>query len=87
MRRLPRVEIDERELRAIAETTGGLFRIAGDADALSAVYREIDQLERSEIESVRYLSYRERFVPLALAAALCILVAALLDATLLRRSP
>ena len=87
MRRLPRVEIDERELRAIAETTGGLFRIAGDADALSAVYREIDQLERSEIESVRYLSYRERFVPLALAAVLCILLAALLDATVLRRSP
>ena len=87
MQRLPRVEIDERELRAIAETTGGLFRVAGDADALSAVYREIDQLERSEIESVRYLSYRERFVPLALAAALCILGAALLNATVLRRSP
>ena len=85
--RRPRVELDERELRAIAETTGGLFRIAGDAAALSAVYREIDQLERSEIESVRYLSYRERFVPLALAAALCIAGAALLGATLLRRSP
>ena len=87
MQRLPRVEIDERELRTIAETTGGLFRVAGDADALSAVYREIDQLERSEIESVRYLSYRERFVPLVLAAALCILAAALLNATVLRRSP
>ena len=87
MLRRPRVEMDERELRAIAEITGGLFRIAGDADALSAVYREIDQLERSEIEAVRYLSYRERFVPLALAAALCILAASLLEATVLRRSP
>ena len=85
--RLPRVEIDERELRAIADATGGLFRVAGDAAALSAVYREIDQLERSEIESVRYLSYRERFVPLALAAALCVAAAALLNATVLRRSP
>lgn len=80
-------QIDERELRAIAGATGGLFRIAGDAAALRAVYREIDQLERSEIGSVRYLSYRERFVPLALAAALAIAGAALLDATLLRRTP
>ena len=80
-------QIDARELQAIADATGGVFRIAGDADALRAVYREIDQLERSEVGSVRYLSYRERFVPLALAAALAIAVAVLLDATLLRRSP
>lgn len=85
--RLPGGQIDERELRAIADATGGLFRIAGDAAALGAVYREIDQLERSEIGSVRYLSYRERFVPLVLAAALAIAAAALLDATLLRRTP
>lgn len=83
----PGGQIDERELRAIAGATGGLFRIAGDAAALRAVYREIDQLERSEIGAVRYLSYRERFVPLALAAALAIAGAALLNATLLRRSP
>ena len=84
---LSRGEINERVLRAIAETTGGLFRIAGDGEALRAVYHEIDQLERSEIESVRYLSYRERFVPLALAAALCVAASALLGATVLRRSP
>lgn len=80
-------QIDARELQAIADATGGVFRIAGDADALRAVYREIDQLERSEVGSVRYLSYRERFVPLALAAALAACAAALLNATLLRRSP
>ncbi|MDE0230543.1 MAG: VWA domain-containing protein [Spirochaetaceae bacterium] len=80
-------EIDEAALRAIAETTGGLFRIAGDARALHEVYREIDALERSEIESVRYVSYRERFVPWALAAAACMFAAVLLSATVLRRSP
>ena len=80
-------EIDEATLSAIAETTGGLFRIAGDARALHEVYREIDALERSEIESVRYVSYRERFVPWALAAAACMFAAAVLSATVLRRSP
>ncbi|MDE0221929.1 MAG: VWA domain-containing protein [Spirochaetaceae bacterium] len=80
-------EIDEAALRAIAETTGGLFRIAGDARALHEVYREIDALERSEIESVRYVSYRERFVPWALAAAACMFAATLLSASVLRRSP
>ncbi len=80
-------EMDATTLRAIAEATGGLFRTAADPQALHAVYREIDQLETSELESIRYLSYRERFVPLALAALACAALAALLGNTVLRRSP
>lgn len=85
--RLGRREIDEATLQAVADTTGGLFRIAGDARALHEVYREIDALERSEIQSLRYVSYRERFVPWALAAAAAMVAASLLSATVLRRSP
>ena len=85
--RIGRGEIDEAALSAIAETTGGLFRIAGDTQALHEVYREIDALERSEIHSLRYVSFRERFVPWALAAGIGMFVAAVLSATVLRRSP
>ena len=71
----------------MAETTGGLARMANDAQALRRIYREIDQLEKSEIESVRYLDYRELFVPLALAALGLLMLEVGLACTVFRRIP
>lgn len=62
-----RFGFDPRTLAAIAERTGGIFRTAGDADALRAVSREIDALEKTEVESVRHTAYEERFAPFAAA--------------------
>jgi Ca-activated chloride channel family protein len=81
------VELDERTLQAIAETTGGRYFHAENADALAEVYREIDQLERSEIVEVRYMQYDEHYASFALAGALSIVCAALLSQSLLRRLP
>jgi len=81
------VELDERTLQAIAETTGGRYFHAENADALAEVYREIDQLERSEIVEVRYMQYDEHYSSFALAGALSIVCAALLSQSLLRRLP
>ncbi len=78
---------DARVLATAAESTGGFFRTAHDADSLRAVYREIDRLEKSEIEMPSYVEYRERFQPWALAAACCVLGQVLLSSTLLRRVP
>ena len=44
--------VDEEALKTLAETTGGLYRAAADAETLRAVYEEIDELEKSEIESI-----------------------------------
>src|SRR5210317_194763 len=60
--------VDKQTLSALAQTTGGIFRMAEDGDALRAVYSEIDELEKSEIESIRYMDYTERFTPFALCA-------------------
>ena len=79
--------VDEASLRSLADTTGGIYRTAADGDALLGVYREIDRLERSEVESVRYESFRERFPPFALTALLVAVAVAVLDATAFRRSP
>ena len=79
--------MDERSLGEIAEETGGLFRMAGDAEALRNVYGEIDQLEKSEIETVRFLEYREAFVPFAAAALGLLAAAILLSVTVFRRIP
>ena len=80
-------QVDEEALRTLAETTGGVYRVADDADSLRAIYEEIDQLEKSEIESARFTDYRELFPPFALAALGLLLTEVLLGSTLLRRIP
>ncbi len=74
-------------LRQVAEATGGLFREAGDERSLRAVYEEIDRLEKSEVQTLQYLSVRELFAPLALAALALLCLQLLFSATLLRRLP
>lgn len=79
--------VDSKTLEAIAETTGGMFRLAEDAEALRAIYREIDQLEKSEVESIRHVDYRENFPPFALAGLLLLILELLLANTLFRKIP
>ncbi|HUV06451.1 MAG TPA: VWA domain-containing protein [Spirochaetia bacterium] len=74
-------------LGQIAESTGGIFRIAADERSLRAVYEEIDRLEKTEVESIQYLIVREYFLPFALAAFGMLILEALLSVTLLRRLP
>ncbi len=79
--------VDVKSLEEIARVTGGLFRVAEDEESLRSVYAEIDELEKSEIESVRYVDYREMFVPFAFAAMAALLVEAALASTVFRRIP
>lgn len=74
-------------MKTIAEETGGLFAVGDDEESLREIYRQIDQMETSEISSHRYVNYRECF-PLLLAAALTfLLLEILLQGTLFRRIP
>ena len=79
--------VDRQMLGQLAETTGGVFRMADDAKTLRAVYDEIDRLEKSEIETVRYIDYKEYFVPFALAALALLALETMLRCTLWRRLP
>ena len=79
--------VDEEALKTLAETTGGLYRVADDAEALKAVYQEIDELEKSEIESTRYVDYREYFPPFALAGLGLLGLEVVLASTWFRRIP
>lgn len=81
------VEIDEETLRQIAEKTGGQYFRAENLEALRDVYREIDQLEKTEVTELRYLRYTEHF-PLLIASALgLVALAAVLNLSLLRKLP
>ena len=85
--RRARVEIDEQTLRDIAVRTGGKYFHARDADGLKEVYKEIDELERSEITEIRYLQYREHYSVFVLAALILIASSLLSAGTILRRLP
>lgn len=63
------VQIDEALLERIAEQTGGIYYRATDTESLNAIYKEIDQLEKSLITLQGYNfrpAWQEPFVLLAL---------------------
>jgi len=79
--------VDNSALKQVAEKTGGFFREATDAGSLSAIYKEIDQLEKSEIESVKFVDYNESFLPFALLGLILICFEILLSNTIFRKIP
>ncbi|MBD78732.1 MAG: aerotolerance regulator BatA [Crocinitomicaceae bacterium] len=60
------VKIDEKTLKEIAKTTGGLYYRATDNSSLANIYNEIDQLEKSRIEVTEYKNKTEKFFPFLL---------------------
>ena len=69
-----------------APPPGGRFFEARDGAALSAVYADIDALERSPFERPA-VEVEERFAPLLLAAMALLLAARLLRSTVLEVLP
>lgn len=55
------VTIDENTLREIAQITGGKYYRATSGEKLEEVYNEINQLEKSEINSSKTYNYEEHF--------------------------
>ncbi|MFC1493772.1 VWA domain-containing protein [Thermodesulfobacteriota bacterium] len=82
-----RQRVDTTALKKVAEETGGFFREADDAESLFDIYREIDSMEKSEIESIRFVDYRESFLWLALTGFILIICEVILRNTLFRRIP
>ena len=60
-RGLIRYEIEEESLKEIAGITGGKYFRATNVGALNTIYKEIDQLERSEIEVREYTRYKDLY--------------------------
>ena len=81
------MELDERLLTALAERTGGFYGRAGDGEALRRVVEKIDEQEKSEIESLEYSRYEERFGPWALAALGALILEIVLGCTVFRKIP
>lgn len=55
------VEIDEPLLKYIAGQTGGQYFRATDNASLEQIYHQIDQMEKTEINEIKYYNYTELF--------------------------
>ena len=53
------VNIDENTLTKMADVTGGKYFRATDTDSLTQIYEEIDELEKTKVETESYFDYRE----------------------------
>lgn len=65
-----KVQIDEELLQKIATITGGQYFRADNNNKLKAIYKEIDQLERSKIDVQEFKKKHESYLIFALAAFL-----------------
>ena len=79
-----KVEIDEKLLTTIANSTGGKYFRATNNQKLDEIYAEIDKLERSKIEVTEFRRLHEEFYPLVAWALALLLLEFLLRKTIFR---
>ncbi len=82
-----KVSIDEKLLKEIASETGGQYFRAKDNESLTAIYKNIDLLEKSKVEIINSIRTEDRFFPFILAAILSLLLELILSYTIFRKFP
>ena len=82
-----RIEIDERTLHGVALHTGGKYFRATDTESLTKIYKEIDAMEKTEIEEVGFQEYKELFPRFLIAGLFLLLAEIILNNTYLRKIP
>jgi Ca-activated chloride channel family protein len=86
-RRLIPVDLDEKTLTGVADMTGGKYYRATDNKKLKAIYKEIDQLERTRIEVTAYKRYSEKYYTWLFLGLVALLFEVGLSSTVLRKIP
>ena len=81
------VQVDEGTLKQVAEITGGSYFRATDAGTLEAIYRTIDSMEKTRVETRTYVDYSEFGSVLLLPALGLLLLEMILRAGPLRKLP
>ena len=82
-----KVEIDEKLLAEIAESTGGRYFRATDNTKLAEIYSEINKMEKARTTVDSFPVYKELFGKFALIALLALLVELMLKWFVIRRLP
>lgn len=79
--------LDEETLRQVADITGGQYFRAEDTEGLRAIYNEINNMEKSQIEVQVYNQYHELAGFLLVPAVLILLAELALRNTIFRKIP
>jgi Ca-activated chloride channel family protein len=72
--RMMPVEIDVTLLQTIAKNTGGKYFRANNNSKLEAIYNEINKLETTEIQELKFYDYDEKFRPFVWIAGILLLL-------------
>ena len=78
------VQIDELLMKDIAKKTGGKYFRAQNNSNLETIYKEINKLETTEVEELKFVNYDEKFRPLVLLAGLLLLIEIILRNTVFK---
>ena len=81
------VDIDEDTLKKISDLTGGQYFRATDLESLKTIYKQIDEMEKSEVKVIDHSEYTELFHYFLIPGLLILLLEILLSNTVLRRIP
>ena len=81
------VDIDEVTLKEISKITGGQYFRATDLESLKNIYKQIDQMEKSEVKIFDHSEYTELFHYFLIPAILLLFLEVILSNSLLRRIP
>ena len=84
---MAKVEIDEKLLNEIADLTSGRYYRAVNEESLTAIYDEIDKLEKTEIEVSTFKRYNEEFRRFLIWGVGFLLLEIILRLTVLRSLP
>jgi Ca-activated chloride channel homolog len=79
-----KVEIDQDLMKTIAKNTGGKYFRASSNSKLEEIYKEINKLETTEIEELKFYDYDEKYRLFAWIAAALVLIEITLRNTIFR---
>ena len=78
-------QIDEDMLSVVADTTNGIYFRADKKSELAKVYQEIDLLQKTEIEELKFYSVTEKYFLFCCLAFICFLLELVLNYSVLKR--
>ena len=81
------VEIDEATLQEMAQMTDGKYFRATSNSALKEIYDQIDQMEKTRIETKSFAKKQEEYIWFAIIAAIALLLEVVMRATIFRTMP
>ncbi|MFK7031407.1 vWA domain-containing protein [Flavobacterium oreochromis] len=78
------VQIDEKLMKGIAQKTGGKYFRATNNSSLENIYNEINKLEKTKVDELKFVNYDEKYRPWVWFAGLLLLIEIILRKTVFR---